>query len=113
MHRFRLRPLWLAVMLLGAAHSAIAADDVDRFIDGEMKKSHIPGLSLVVVKDGKIVKSAGYGFANLEHQVAAKPETVYQSGSLGKQFTAAAVLLLMEDGKLSLDDPISKFLDNT
>jgi len=48
--------------------------------------------------------------ANLEHSVSVKPETVFQSGSIGKQFTAMAVLLLVEDGKLALDDPISKFL---
>jgi CubicO group peptidase (beta-lactamase class C family) len=54
------------------------------------------------------VRAQGYGLANVEHQVATKPETVFQSGSVGKQFTSMAVLMLVESGKLSLDDPISR-----
>ena len=56
-----------------------------------------------------MIKAKGYGFANVEHQVPVKPETVFQSGSTGKQFTATAVLMLAEEGKLSLDDKISKY----
>jgi CubicO group peptidase (beta-lactamase class C family) len=51
----------------------------------------------------------GYGLANVEHQVPVKPETIFQSGSMGKQFTATAVMMLVEEGKLSLDDKITKF----
>ena len=51
----------------------------------------------------------GYGLANVEHQVPVKPETVFQSGSVGKQFTATAVMLLVEQGRVSLDDPITKY----
>jgi CubicO group peptidase (beta-lactamase class C family) len=86
------------------------ADEVDDIVRAEMERQKIPGLSLAVVKDGKVVKEAGYGLANLEHQVPARPETIYQSGSVGKMFTAALGLLLVEDGKLGLDDPISKHL---
>jgi len=77
-----------------------------------MEHQHIPGVSIAVVCDGKIIKEAGYGFANVELDVPAKPETIYQSGSIGKQFTAALVMLLVEDGKIALDDPISKYLPN-
>jgi CubicO group peptidase (beta-lactamase class C family) len=52
----------------------------------------------------------GYGITNLEHDVPVKPQTVFQSGSISKQFTAMAVMLLVEDEKLSLDEPISKYL---
>lgn len=52
----------------------------------------------------------GYGFANLELQVRVKPETIFQSGSVGKQFAATAVMMLVEEGKLGLDDPVTKFL---
>jgi CubicO group peptidase (beta-lactamase class C family) len=62
-----------------------------------MTRQKIPGLTLAVVQGGKVVKAEGYGLANVEHNVPAKRETVYQSGSVGKQFTAAAVLLLAED----------------
>jgi CubicO group peptidase (beta-lactamase class C family) len=93
--------------------SAGRLDKIDRYVRDQMLRQRIPGLSLVIVKDGKITKQKGYGLANIEHRVPAKPETVYQAGSVGKQFTAAAVMLLVEEGKLSLDAPISDYLDDT
>ena len=84
-------------------------EQVDSLVNSEMQKQQIPGLSIVVLKDGSIMYNKGYGFANLEHQVAVKPETIFQSGSIGKQFTAFAIMLLAEEGKLSLDDRLSKF----
>jgi CubicO group peptidase (beta-lactamase class C family) len=92
---------------------SVYADAVDDLVEAEMKQQHIPGLSIAVVQDGKIVKKRGYGFSNVEQQVAVTPQTVFQSGSLGKQFTAALVMLLVEDGKIGLDDPISKHLLDT
>ena len=88
------------------------ADPIDRFIRSEMERQQIPGVAIAVVKHGKIVKAEGYGFANIEHSVPVIPETVFQSASVGKQFTAAGVLLLAEEGKLGLDDPISRYLTN-
>ena len=86
-----------------------SADSIDDYVKAEMEKRKIPGLSIAVMKDGQIVKAQGYGFSNIEHQVPAKPETIYQSGSVGKQFTATAVMMLVEEGKVNLDDPITKF----
>jgi len=77
-----------------------------------MQKRQIPGLALLVVRNGEIVKSQGYGYSNVELQVPVKPETIFQSGSVGKQFTATAVMMLVEEGKLSLDDPLTKFFPN-
>src|SRR5688500_20246142 len=74
-----------------------------------MKAQQIPGVSLAVIKDGQIVLAKGYGLANVEHQVPAKAETIFQSGSMGKQFTATAVMMLMEDGKLAIDDKLNKY----
>jgi CubicO group peptidase (beta-lactamase class C family) len=95
----------------------VAQDDtsakVDKYINDEMQKQQIPGLSLAVIKAGQIILAKGYGFANVEHQVPVKPETIFQSGSVGKQFTATAVMILVEEGKIKLDDSISKYLDNT
>lgn len=85
---------------------------VDSLIKAEMTTQKIPGLSLVVVRDGKIDYVKGYGVANLEHNVPVKPETIFQSGSVGKQFTAFAIMLLVEDGKISLDDPLTKYFTN-
>jgi CubicO group peptidase (beta-lactamase class C family) len=74
-----------------------------------MQKERIPGLSLAVIKDGRIVLSRGYGLANVELQVPVKPGTTFQSGSVGKQFTATAVMMLVAEGKLNLDDRITKY----
>jgi len=82
---------------------------VDEYIGAEMQAQQIPGLALAVIKDGKMVIARGYGLANVEHQVPVKPETIFQSGSTGKQFTATAVMMLVEEGKLSLDDKITRY----
>ena len=92
------------------ASSNVHADQVADFVNGYLKKKQIPGCAVMVRKDGEVVLSAGYGFANLEHGVKVTPTTVFQSGSVGKQFTAMAVMMLVEEGKLSLGDPVSKFL---
>lgn len=82
---------------------------VDRYIQAEMQRQHIPGLSLLVARDGKIIRAQGYGLSNVELQVPVKPETLFQSGSVGKQFTATAVMMLVEEGKIHLDDPIANY----
>ncbi|MEJ0089438.1 MAG: serine hydrolase domain-containing protein [Limisphaerales bacterium] len=89
------------------------ADQVDDLIKDEIAKHQIPGLALEVVQQGKQVKTAAYGFANLEWNVPATPETIFEIGSVTKQFTAVCIMLLAEEGKLSLDDKISKYLKNT
>ena len=86
------------------------ADEVDAYVTHFIQAKQIPGLSLSVVRDGKLVKAAGYGLANLELNSAATPETVYEIGSITKQFTAEAVLLLVEEGRLGLDDRLGKHL---
>src|SRR5262245_47918020 len=86
--------------------------DVDAYVREQMNKQHIPGLALTIIKNGEVIKLESYGFANVEHQVPVKPETIFQSGSVGKQFTATAVMILVEEGKIALDDRISKYLDN-
>lgn len=67
-----------------------------------------PGLAVAVVRDGEVVYKKGFGSANLEHRVAISPTTAFNVGSVSKQFTAFAILLLVEEGKLSLDDPVRK-----
>jgi CubicO group peptidase (beta-lactamase class C family) len=100
----------LCLLLVAAATMAQAPPDaVDQYIQSEMSKRHIPGLALLVVRDGKTVRARGYGFSNVELQVPVKPETVFQSGSMGKQFTATAVMMLVEEGKIHLDDPLTKY----
>ena len=69
-----------------------------------------PGCAVGASVDGKTVLARGYGMANLEHDAAISPDTIFEAGSVSKQFTAAAVLLLARDGKLSLDDPVRKHI---
>jgi CubicO group peptidase (beta-lactamase class C family) len=91
------------------AQSSPTTADVANYVNAEMQRQHIPGLSLLVVKDGKTVLAQGFGLSNVELQVPVKPETVFQSGSMGKQFTATAVMMLMEEEKVGLDDPLTKY----
>jgi CubicO group peptidase (beta-lactamase class C family) len=97
------------VIFVGAA----AGDEVDDYIKAQMAEHRIPGIALRIIQDGKATKTATYGLANLELNVPVKAETVFEIGSVTKQFTAAGILLLAQDGKLSVDDPISSHLKNT
>jgi D-alanyl-D-alanine carboxypeptidase len=104
---------YVLTLCLAGFTSAAAADPVDDYVRSQLKPRNLPGVSLAVVKDGRIVKAAGYGLASLELNAPATERTVYEIGSISKQFAANAVLLLVEDGKVKLDDPISKYLDRT
>jgi CubicO group peptidase (beta-lactamase class C family) len=92
-----------------AMSNAGAPDAIDKYIAGEMARQHIPGLALGIYVDGKIVRVQGYGLANVELNVPVKPATIFQSGSVGKQFTSAAIMMLVEEGKISLDDSLPKY----
>lgn len=91
------------------AHSQ-APGRIDSLVQRSMKEQHVPGIAIAVVKNGKPVYAKGYGFANLELRARATPETVFEIGSLTKQFTSMLVMQLVEKGKLSLDDRASKFI---
>lgn len=64
---------------------------------------------MLVSRGGQVIRAQGYGLANVELQVPVKPETIFQSGSVGKQFTATAVMMLVEEGKIGLEDPLTKY----
>ena len=83
---------------------------IDKVAHDALAKTGVPSASLAVVKDGQIAYLHAYGNARLEPETPAKPEMRYSIGSVSKQFTAAAILLLQEQGKLSLDDKVSKFI---
>ena len=112
-----MKPILLVIFLLASTSFAqqtskedrAAAVRIDRVISQQMSANKIPGVSLAVLRKGKIVLLKSYGLANVEHQVPVKPETIFQSGSIGKQFTAAAVMMLVQENKLSLDDRVSKY----
>ena len=102
----------LLALCLAVSASAVARQDlaaVDKYVTDHMARQRIPGVALAILRNGKTLMARGYGVANVEHDVPVTPETIFQSGSVGKQFTAAAAMLLVEDGRLALTDPLTKF----
>lgn len=105
--------VWIALSCEGArAAEATAAppQPIDAYVASEMRAQQIPGLSLAVLRDGRPLYLRSFGVATLEHAVPVKPDTLFQLGSIGKQFTSTAVLLLAREHRLDLDDPLSKYL---
>lgn len=86
-----------------------ADSTIDKAVLVEMKQQRIPGLALGVYEGGHIVKVQGYGFANVELNVRVKPETLFQSGSVGKQFVSMAIMMLVEEGKVNLENSITNY----
>ena len=87
-------------------------ESIDSFIATDMARQKIPGLAVGVYSRGQILLAKGYGQANVELGVPVKPETIFQSGSVGKQFVSAAIMMLVEEGKLSLHDSITKYFSD-
>src|SRR5689334_9924969 len=100
MRRRPILPLAVFVLLALVPQARAQTDKVDEYVQAEMRKEKIPGLSIAVVRNGEVVKAKGYGLANVELGVPATPDTVYQIGSVGKQFTATLAMMLVEEGKL-------------
>ncbi|MGC1105673.1 MAG: serine hydrolase [Candidatus Acidiferrales bacterium] len=82
---------------------------IDQYVTAEMAKERIPGAEVGIYHRGQILLAKGYGLADVELNVPVKPETLFQSGSVGKQFVSAAVMMLVEEGKVGLDDSITKY----
>ena len=91
------------------AAADVPVDEVSRYVQSEMQAQQIPGLALLVSRNGRPILAQGYGVSNVELQVPVKPETIFQSGSVGKQFTATAVMMLVGAGKIGLEDPLTKY----
>lgn len=103
----------VATLTSGRANSAPSNEAlsarVDAVVRRQMKDQKIPGVSIAVVRNGTTIKAAGYGLANLEVGAPAKVETIFAAGSITKQFTATAIMLLAEEDKIGLDDSITKY----
>ena len=109
-------PKLIAILIFGigtSTASSAQSEKIDQYIRAEMQVRRIPGLALVVIKNGEIIKMNGYGVATLEHDIAVTPETVFELASVTKQFTATAIMLLVEEGKVKLDDSISHYLSGS
>ncbi|MEO7966780.1 MAG: serine hydrolase [Gemmatimonadaceae bacterium] len=112
-----MRHPYAPALLACALATSVAAQDtralvryVDSVATAAVAEHKTPGVSVAIVKNGRTIVAKGYGFADLENDVPATSETVYRIGSVTKQFTAAGIMRLMEQGKLTLDDSLQKFL---
>lgn len=103
----------LAFCLSAAFPGELRADTIDDYVNAEMARRHIPGVALAVVRKGAVERAQGYGFADLEHHVPMHPDALFKTGAVGMQFTAVALMLLVEDGRISLDESVRTYLPNT
>ena len=106
----------LAALATTLAPAAAGADDrgtllerIDELVSDEVEATQTPGISVAVQHRGELILAKGYGLADVENRVPATEHTVYRIGSVTKQFTAAAVMKLVEEGKVALDDPITEY----
>ncbi|MVM30870.1 serine hydrolase [Spirosoma sp. HMF4905] len=97
----------IAVLSLLFLAAESRADDLDEFIRKQMQKRHVPGLSIAIIQDGKIVKAQGYGFIDKNGTTPVTPSTLFQAGSISKSVAAVGALRLTEEGKLSLDEDVN------
>jgi CubicO group peptidase (beta-lactamase class C family) len=109
-----IRPLATALLIVsGRALTAKAEDPAPKFHDymkACVEVNHFSG-AVLVSKGGKTLFGKGYGFANIEYQVPNTTRTKFRLGSITKQFTAMAILILQERGKLKVEDPVGKYID--
>ena len=114
--RLRFALIFLILVVTASCAQAQLAPDVRAKIDEAAKQvlesTGVPSASIAIVKDGKMVYAQAYGDARVEPKLAANTNMRYGVGSISKQFTASAILLLQEQGKLKLDDPVGKFIPN-
>ncbi len=99
----------LCSLALSSLAQSAATASIDRYAAREMARQHIPGMAVGIFRSGRIVVARGYGLSNVELNVAVKPATIFQSGSVGKQFTATAIMMLVEEGKIGLGDSLPKY----
>ncbi len=101
----------------GPFEDAVAAEaiveKIGNVVRAEIQRQKVPGAAVAVVHKGQVLVAEGYGLADVEHNVPVTSGTIFQSGSVGKQFTAVAVMLQVEDGKLSLDDSIATYFPDS
>jgi len=98
------------VLFLALIPILAAADPVDDVVAKDMKRFGYPGICVGVVRDGKLITKKAYGLADIELDAPLKDNDVFEIGSMTKQFTAMLTLMLVEEGKIGLDEPVSKYV---
>ena len=105
----RARTALVSLLLTSVPAAAQDAEKIAGFVRTEMTAQKIPGVAVAVIRKGQPIVVEGFGLANVEHAVRVTPDTIFQSGSVGKQFTSALVMLLVEEGRIALNDPLTKY----
>ncbi|MCW5964688.1 MAG: beta-lactamase family protein [Bryobacterales bacterium] len=106
----RLRASFRLLLVLVLCAVSAGADEVDAFVRARLQEQKLPGAVFAVMRYGDVLRADAYGFANLELGVPTTTETVFQLGSITKQFAARAILMLADEGKLRVNDPISLYI---
>src|SRR5450755_5123929 len=112
-----MRRFLFIVMISGISQNAFSQTQyvsfrIDSAVRAAMQSRQIPGMQVAVIKYGLILKKGNYGFSNLEDRVGVTDSTLFSIASMSKAFTCAGILLLMEDGKLNIDDFVGKYFDS-
>lgn len=108
-----MRPCCRLVLLAICLPCLTAADRVDDLMKVELQRQNIPGAVVLITKDDRQVKKSAYGLADIELGVKTTPDMVFETGSIGKTFTATVIMQLYEQGKINLGDPLSKYIEGT
>jgi CubicO group peptidase (beta-lactamase class C family) len=108
----RLLELGIVVALACVCWSSVRADELDDVVAKQMAQKQIPGVSLAIISDGKMVRASAYGFADVSHKIPVTTETLFQAGSISKAVSAVGVLRLVEQHKLSIDEDVNKKLQS-
>lgn len=106
-------PFFCAIAIVTTGASCSRADEIDDLVNAQLARQRTPGAAVAVVKAGRIVKVAAYGVTALAGGSPVRTDTVFPIQSMTKQFTAAGVLLLVEAGKIDLDAPVSRYVENS
>lgn len=105
--------LFFAAFSLVACGSDVLETRLDALMETEMRAGRIPGAAVAILKNGELLEAKAYGIANLELGVPLSTRSVFELASLTKPLTAAAILMLVDEGRVALDDHVSKYLDET
>jgi CubicO group peptidase (beta-lactamase class C family) len=84
---------------------------LDKLVQNKVRQFNVPGYSIIVIQNGRTILNKGYGFADVEQRVPVTPQTVFGLASITKTFTALALLMLVDEGKVNLDDPVDKYFN--
>jgi CubicO group peptidase (beta-lactamase class C family) len=114
-NNFERLPVKLGLLVCSAISLCILsrvarADGIDDLMRHAVEKAHIPGASVAIVRDGKVVRISSYGLASAEYNVAVSPETPFQLASASKMYTGALLMRMVEQHEIGLDDPVTKYL---